>query len=312
MKYFIAIYEIMEVVILDQLKAMEVFIAIADAGGFSGAARNLGLSAPSVTRVLGDLEKELGVLLFHRTTRAVSLTDPGRSFLEDARRIISSYKDARDAIHGTHGEPKGCLRLTAPVIFGQHYIVPLLTEFLDRYPGVTVEATFVDRITNIVEEGFDIAIRIGPLADSSLFAVRVGSVRRVVCACACYFKKYGIPQSPADLTDHNIISADSISLTNDWRFSDNTTVKVSPRFRVNSIPAAISAAKSGWGLTRVLSYQIGPEMGSGGLQTVLGEFEPEPLPIHIVHPEGRSASAKVRTFVELARDRIRANPYLNP
>ncbi|MAZ01652.1 MAG: LysR family transcriptional regulator [Sneathiella sp.] len=297
---------------MDQLRAMEIFIAIADSGGFSGAARSLGLSAPSVTRILGELEEELGVLLFHRTTRAVSLTDPGRTFLEDARRITGEYHDAKDAIRGTHREPKGRLRITAPVLFGQHYILPLLTDFLDQYPDTSVEATFLDRIANIVEEGFDIAIRIGPLADSSLIAVRVGSVRRVVCACPSYFEQYGVPQAPSDLARHRIITSSPISDTDGWRFLDNIIVKVKPRFQVNSNSAAIAAAKSGWGLTQVLSYQIGPELGSGGLQTALSEFEPEPLPIHIVHPEGRTASAKVRAFVELARKSIRRNPYLNP
>jgi DNA-binding transcriptional LysR family regulator len=291
---------------------MEIFIAIADTGGFSGAARRLGLSAPSVTRILSELEEELGVLLFHRTTRAVSLTDPGRTFLNDARRIVGNFQEAKDAIRGTHREPKGSLRITAPVLFGQHYILPLLTEFLDRYPETKVEATFLDRVANIVEEGFDIAIRIGPLADSSLIAVRVGSVRQVICGCPSYFEKNGLPQIPSDLIDHRVITASPVSLSNDWRFADNVSVKVKPRMNVNSVSAAIAAAKSAWGLTRVLSYQIGPELGSGGLQTVLSEFEPPALPIHIVHPEGRAASAKVRAFVDLARESIRGNPYLNP
>ncbi|MCC3304280.1 LysR family transcriptional regulator [Sneathiella sp. HT1-7] len=296
---------------MDQVRAMEIFIAIAEAGGFSSAARNLGISAPSVTRILGELEDELGVLLFHRTTRAVSLTDPGRSFLEDAQRILHDFQDAKDSVRGTHREPKGRLRITAPILFGQHYILPLLTEFLDQYPKASIEATFLDRVANIVEEGFDIAIRIGHLSDSSQIAVRVGSVRRVICACPSYFEKHGLPQSPSDLSRHQIVSAHAVSPLNDWRFKNNITVKVQPRFQVNSVPAAIAAAKSGWGLTRVLSYQIGPELGSGGLQTVLSEYEPDPLPIHIVHPEGRSVSAKVRAFVNLARERIRANPYLN-
>jgi len=297
---------------MDHLRALEIFIAVAETGSFTGAARKSALSPPSVTRLLGDLESDLGVRLLRRTTRAVSLTDQGQSFLQNARRIVNDYRDACDAVRGTHREPKGCLSITAPVLFGEHYIAPLLLEFLERYPEVNVEATFLDRVVNVVEEGFDIAVRIGPLADSSLMAVRVGEVRRVICGCPSYFREFGIPQTPADLVHHRIIAARPVSMTNDWHFAGNTTVQVQPRYRVNLAPAAIEAAKFGWGLTRVLSYQIGPELGSGGLQTVLSEFEPEPLPIHIVHPEGRAASAKVRVFVDMASETIRANPHLNP
>lgn len=296
---------------MDHIRALETFIAVADSGSFSGAGRKLGISAPSVTRVIGELEADLGVLLLHRTTRAVSLTDPGQTYLQDARRLVQEFAAARDAMRGRHGEPTGCLRITAPVLFGQHYISPLLMEFLDRFPAASVEATFLDRVVNVVEEGFDVAIRIGPLMDSSLMATRIGAVRRVVCGCPDYFEKYGLPAVPADLTRHRIIAARSLGTTGDWRFAGDVAVRLQPRYIVNHVPAAIAAAKSGWGLTRVLSYQIGPELGDGGLQTVLGEYEPESLPIHIVHPEGHAASAKVRAFVDLARERIRANAYLN-
>ena len=229
---------------MDHLRALKTFIAVADSGSFTGAAGKLGMSGPSVTRVIGDLETDLGVLLLHRTTRAVSLTDPGRSFLLDARRILNDFEEARGAIRGAHREPKGCLHITAPVLFGQHYISPLLLEFLDQYHEVSVEATFLDRMVNIVEEGFDIAIRIGPLADSNMMATRVGAVRRVICGCPSYFEQHGIPQVPADLTDHRIIAARSVAMTNDWRFAGDTTIRVNPRFWVNLVPSHVFALSS--------------------------------------------------------------------
>ncbi len=296
---------------MDRMRALEVFLEVAEAGSLAAAARNLSISAPSVTRILSEYEEELGVLLFHRTTRALTLTDDGKNFLNDARRIVDAYQDASDALTGAHGSPQGTLRVTASTLFGQHYILPLLIEYMDEYPDVKVDAVFLDRVVSLIDEGFDLAVRIGHLPDSGLIATRVGSVRRVVCGCETYFKKYGVPQKPSDLKDHNIILGMPVSSTPDWRFSGKTVLRLKPRLKLSSISAAIAAAKSGWGITRVLSYQIGPELGDGGLKTVLSEYEPAPLPIHIIHPEGRSASAKVRAFVDLARDTIRKNPYLN-
>jgi len=296
---------------MDRLRALEVFIAVADAGSLSRAARAMSLSAPTVTRILGDFEAELGVLLFHRSTRSTTLTDPGRSFLADARRILDDYQASSDAVRGAHRAPKGLLRLTAPTQFGQYYVSPVLLDFLDRHPDVTADAIYLDRVVNLIDEGFDLAVRIGPLTDSSLMAVRVGEVRRVVCAAPSYLSQMGHPQTPADLAGHRLIAARAVTGSNEWRFASGTPVKVDPRISFSSIPAAIAAARAGWGLTRVLSYQIGPDLGAGDLETVLGAYEPEPLPIHIVHAEGRSASAKVRTFVDMAAASLRADSFLS-
>lgn len=296
---------------MDRLRALEVFIEIADAGSLAGAARSLSISAPSVTRVLGELESELGVLLFHRTTRALALTDPGRSFLESARRIVHDYQDASDAVRGAHRVPRGLLRLTAPILFGQHYVSPILMAFLDRYPEVRAETIYLDRVVNLVEEGFDVAVRIGPLSDSGLMAIRVGEVRRVVCGTPAYFDREGWPQTPSDLAHHRVIAARPLTPTDEWRFASGRTVKISPVLSFTSNQAAIETVKSGWALTRVLSYQVGRELTEGTLVTVLGEHELEPLPIHLVHPEGRSASAKVRAFVDMAAEILRNDPYLH-
>ena len=296
---------------MDHLKHLGVFISIADTGSLVGAARALNLSPPTVTRILSDLEAGLGVPLFHRTTRAVVLTDTGQTFLEDARRIVADYENAIDNARGARIAPKGTLRVTASMLFGQHYVLPVIQKYIDTYPGVKVEATFVDRVVNVVDEGFDIAVRIGRLNDSSLLASRVGSVRQVVCGCPGYFNAHGLPSTPEDLKHHQVISAGVLSPTNDWNFAGGVSVRISPALRVNSIASAIAAAKTSWGITRVLSYQIGKELDKGGLKTVLEEYEPEALPIHIIHPEGRAASAKIRSFMTMATETLRSNPYLN-
>ena len=296
---------------MDHFRSLEVFIAIAEEGSLSAAARRLGVSAPSVTRLLGDLEDDIGVPLVRRTTRSVTLTDTGVDFLQRANKIVRDYQGAIETARGASSAPKGVLRITASTLFGNHYVAPIILNYLNQYNDVEIEAVFVDRVVNIVEEGFDVAIRIGPLADSNFMATRVGEVRSVICACPSYFGKYGLPQNPTDLKDFAIIAARAVTPTNDWRFANGQVVKVRPRLAFNTVPGAITAAKQSWGVTRVLSYQIGPDLGSGGLKTVLGEFEPEALPIHIVHPEGRAASAKVRAFVDMISDHLRANPFLN-
>lgn len=296
---------------MDKLRALEVFIEVAETHSLSGAARNLSISAPTVTRILGDYEAELGVLLFHRTTRAVTLTGPGRTFLEDARRVVQSYETATDSVKGAHRDPTGLLRLTAPTMFGQLYVLPILTQYLDRYKDVGVEAIFLDRVVNIVEEGFDIAVRIGNLPDSSLIATSVGAVRRVVCASPDYLKAAGVPKKLEDLADHNILVAGASAAVSEWRFDNDKIAKVDSRFALSSIPAAVQAAKSGWGLTRLLSYQIGQEIKDGTLVTVLDKFDAAPMPINLVHAEGRAASAKVRAFIDMARTEIRADTRLS-
>jgi len=296
---------------MDRLRALEVFVAVAEAHSLVGAAKAMSMSAPSVTRILGSLETELGVLLFHRSTRATTLTDPGKSFLSDARRILDDYQTASDAVRGAHRSPKGVLRLTAPTLFGQNYVSPILLDFLDRYGEVEAEAIYLDRVVNLIDEGFDLAVRIGELTDTNLIAVKVGTVRRIVCAGTTYLSQNGLPQTPSDLADHRIIAARPVTASNEWQFADGKFVRVCPRISFSSVPAAISAAKSNWGLARVLSYQIGPDLDAGDLKIVLSEYEPEPLPIHIVHAEGRNASAKVRAFVDMAVASLRSNSFLN-
>ncbi|MBD8876349.1 LysR family transcriptional regulator [Roseibium polysiphoniae] len=298
---------------MDRLQSLEVFIAVAEAESFSAGARRVGLSAPSATRGINALEDRLGARLFTRTTRRVRLTDVGKTYLEDARHILAQLQAADDAAAGAASNPVGVLRLTCPNEFGRIYVAPVLTDFLDTYSDVSADVVMVDRVVNMVEEGFDIAVRIGPLPSSGLVAVRVGQVRRMVCATPDYFKRNGLPKTPADLVQHQIVAAAPVSPFVDWRFGkdQSETVRLTPRLRVSSVAAAISVARQGWGLTRVLSYQIGTDLQDGTLQPILEEHEPEPLPIHLVHLEGRRAPAKVRTFIDFARQRLRAVSVLN-
>lgn len=298
---------------MDRLQSLEVFIAVAEAESFAAGARTLGLSAPSATRGVNALEERLGARLFTRTTRRVRLTDVGQAYLEDARHVLAQLKAADDAAAGAALSPVGQLRITCSNEFGRIYVTPILTDFLDKYAEVSADVLMVDRIVNMVEEGFDIAVRIGPLPSSGLTAVRVGSVRRIVCGAPAYFDKHGMPQTPVDLTRHQIVSAAPVSPVSEWRFGKalQETVRVSPRLSVSSVAAAIAVARQGWGLVRVLSYQVGPDLEDGMLQSVLEDYEPAPLPIHLVHVEGRRAPAKVRSFIDFAKERMRGIAVLN-
>lgn len=199
------------------------------------------------------------------------------------------------------------------MLFGQIYMMPIITEFLDQHPQVTGRMVFLDRVVNLVDEGIDVAIRIGHLPDSSYSAIRVGSVRRVICASPEYIETHGLPRTPGELGGHRIIAATSAWSSLEWRFGADgeIAINVKPALFSNSNEAAIGAARSGWGLTRALSYQVGPDLLAGRLQILLEDYEQAPLPVHIVHPEGRNASAKVRAFIDFARDRLRANRVIN-
>jgi DNA-binding transcriptional LysR family regulator len=295
---------------VDRLEAMHVFVAVAEAEGFAAGARRLGMSPPAVTRAISALEDRLGTRLFKRTTRSVRLTDAGKRYLVDCKRILFEIEDAESFAAGGDVEPRGLLRVTASVNFGRMFVAPLVFDFMGRHPRVQVRTLLVDHIVNLVDEGIDVAVRIAHLPDSTLRAVRVGAVRQVLCASPAYLEARGRPQRPADLARHDTIAFAGIPPHRLWSFvGDGDKAEIvhpEPRLFVNTADTAIAAAKAGKGLVRVLSYMIQPELRARQLELVLTDYEPAALPIHLVYPDARRATSSVRAFVELATGRLRA------
>lgn len=299
---------------MDRFHLMTVYVAVAEEESFAGGARRLGMSPPAVTRAVASLEKRLGVNLLTRTTRFVRATDAGLRYLEHARRIVAEADEADEAVAGVNATPRGQLAVTAPLMFGRMFVTPSIVDYLRRYPDMSIAAVFLDRVVNLLEEGMDVGVRIGELPDSSMKAIGVGHVRRVLCASPAYLKANGSPRVPADLAKHTIIAANPVSPTADWKFfigKKSASVKLSPRLTVTSNEAAIVAAVDGFGVTRLLSYQVAAFLASGQLKALLVDYEPPRLPIHVLHSEGRQAPAKVRTFVDLLVERLRADKALN-
>ncbi|MCD0504157.1 LysR family transcriptional regulator [Bordetella petrii] len=290
---------------MDRWQAMRIFVKVAETGSFAGAARQLHLSAPAVTRAIAALEDTVGARLFARTTRSVKLTEPGRRYLDDCTRILADIAEAEAAAAGYYAAPSGTLAVTASVLFGQMHVLPILHEFLARYPAVSGRVLFVDRPVNLIEEGIDVAVRIGRLQDSGFAAIKVGSVRRVVCGSPAYFQEYGVPRAPADLKRHRIAAPTGAWASPEWRFAGDHKVTIQNWLQSNTNEVAIATATAGLALTRVLHYQVAPALLNGTLQIVLADHEEPPLPIHVLYPEGRQAPAKVRAFVDLAVERLR-------
>ncbi|WP_164020755.1 LysR family transcriptional regulator [Pyxidicoccus trucidator] len=288
---------------MDRLDAMAAFVAVAEHRGFAHAARRLGLSPSAVTRLVAALEERLSIRLLQRTTRSVTLTDAGARYLERARRILAEVEEAEDAAQEERTVPKGRFVLTAPDLFGRLNVAPLMSTFLSRHPGVMGELLLSDRTVNLVEEGVDAAVRIGVLADSSLFARKVGETRRVVVASPEYLAQRKKPQLPGDVASHDVILFTGLNPTPEWRFSRDgrlSHVSFTPTFVTNSADAALAHTERGHGLTMLLAYQVAESVRAGRLKVVLSKFEPPPLPIHLVYPTSRLLSAKVRAFVDLA------------
>ncbi|TFW19580.1 LysR family transcriptional regulator [Duganella callida] len=299
---------------MDQLHLMKVFVAVGEEESFAGAARKLDLSPAAVTRAIAGLEEELGVKLLLRTTRHVRLTEAGSRYLDDTRNILASIAEANQAAAGVNATPKGNLSVTASVLFGKAFVTPSIVRYLQAYPEVEVSAYFLDRVVNLVEEGMDVAVRIGHLPDSSMKALRVGQVRRVLCAAPAYLAAHGVPQHPADLLRHTVIAASNVSPRVEWKFGavdDPTLVRMKPRLTVTSNDAAIEAAASGLGICRLLSYQIAEQVAAGRLQIILQDYEEAPWPVHVLHRESKFGSTKVRNFIDMLADDLRAQPALN-
>ena len=287
---------------MDRIDAMQAFVAVADLHGFAPAARKLGLSASGVTRLIAALEDRLGARLLQRTTRSVTLTDIGTRYLERARRILADVEEAEGSAEGERTRPSGRLVVSAPVGFGRLHVSSVMSAYLKRYPEVFGELRLADRIVNLVEDGVDLAVRIGHLPDSSLVARHVGEMRRIVVASSDYLRQRGEPDTPEAIASHETIQFGAVTASPDWRFVEEgheIRVACMPRFTTNSADAAIQYAEQGGGLTRVLAYQAAEAIKAGRLKIVLAKFEQPPLPIHVVYPTSRLLSAKVRTFIDL-------------
>jgi DNA-binding transcriptional LysR family regulator len=281
---------------------MQAFLAVADLEGFAPAARKLGLSPSGVTRLIAALEEHLGARLLQRTTRSIALTDAGARYLARVRRILADVEEAEASIKDERTRPSGRLVISAPIGFGRLHVSPMMSEYLKRYPEVSGELRLTDRVINLVEDGVDLAVRIGHLADSSLVARHVGEMRRIVVASPGYLKAHGEPKTPEAIASHQTIQFGATMASPDLRFvRDGKEVRVAPvpRLLTNSADAAIQYAVAGGGLTRVLAYQAADAIRRGRLKIVLAKFEQPPLPIHVVYPTSRLLSAKVRAFIDL-------------
>jgi DNA-binding transcriptional LysR family regulator len=297
---------------VDKLSAMATFVRIVEKGSLTAAAAALDTSLPSVVRALASLERELGVRLLNRTTRRIHLTDEGTHYLERCRAILSAVQETEAAFTSDRAEPHGRLAVTASVLFGRRYIAPIVNDFLSRHPKVNAELLFVDRVVNLVEEGIDVAARIGRMPDSSLVAVPVGKVRRVICASPEYLRRRGTPRSPHDVREHSCVRHTGLAPRPDWHFRAGrrtVTVPLNAVISCNDIDSSLDACLSGRGLGLFLSYQTAPFRNEKRLRYVLEEFETEPLPVQVVYPQSRLVTGKVRAFVDECVSTLRRVPF---
>lgn len=286
---------------------MEVFVAVADAGGFARAGKRLGMSAPAVTRAVATLEERLGASLFNRTTRSVSLTEAGDRFLADARRLLGEIVAAEREVVGEAAAPRGHLVITAPVTFGRLALAPCLGRFLDAYPQITASLLLFDRVVNLVEEGIDVAVRIGEATGQSLIVRRVGSVRKILAASPDYLARRGTPQTPGELGAHTLVGFTGLVEGREWRLADGArtvAVPVRPRFEVNDAMTALAAAEAGEGIVPALSYMTADAFRAGRLVPVLARCASPPMPVQLVWPQSRLLAPKVRAFVDFAAPRL--------
>jgi DNA-binding transcriptional LysR family regulator len=294
---------------LDRLESMSVLLAVVDAGSMSAASRRLGSPLATVSRKVLELEAHLKTRLLIRSSRRVTLTEAGRSYVAASRRILDEVGEAERAAAGEYSAPKGDLLVTAPIVFGRLHVLPIVADFLKAYPEISVRLMLADRIVNLVEEQIDIALRIGELPDSSLIATKVGAIRRVVCASHGYLAARGTPAHPHDLAAHDCITFEGLMSPLEWTFrinKANTPVAIRSRLVVNTAEAVIDAAIAGLGVTRVLSYQVEAAQRVRALALMLEAFEPPPSPVNLVHAGQGLLPLKTRAFLDFATQRLRA------
>jgi len=293
---------------VNRLEAMAILVAVVDAGSLSAAARHLGMPLATVSRKVAELESHLHTRLLHRTTRQLSLTEAGSSYVAFCRRVLEEIEEAERAATGEYASPKGELVVTAPVVFGRLHVVPVVAEFLAHYPEIDVSLMLTDRVVHLMDENTDVAVRVGELPDSALVAAGVGTVRRVVCASPGYLAAHGVPATPRDLAAHECITFEVLASTRAWVFGAGhaeLSVPVRSRLAVNTAEAAIAAAMLGVGVIRVLSYQVADAVRDGALRVLLQDYESAPLPISLVHKGQAPLPLKVRAFLDFVAPRLR-------
>jgi DNA-binding transcriptional LysR family regulator len=296
---------------MDRLEAMSLLIAVAEAGSLTAAGRKLGVPLPTVSRKISELEAHLMTRLLTRSTRRLSLTEAGAAYVAAARRILDEVNEAERAASGEHAAPRGEIVITAPLAFGRLHVLPVIAEFLARWPEIDVRLVLADRNLHLIDDHVDIAVRIGALADSTLVSTRVGAVRRVVCGSPAYFAAHGAPQRPEDLAALSAVTFDQLSSSEHWSFRDpkskrETRVVMRSRLSVNTAEAAIDGAAAGLGVTRVLSYQAAQPVLGGKIQIVLADYEPAPSPVSLIHAGQGLMPLKVRMLLDFAAPRLRA------
>jgi DNA-binding transcriptional LysR family regulator len=294
---------------MDRLESMSVIVAVAEAGSLSAASRRLGRPVPTISRKLAELETRLNTELFQRSSRHMTLTDAGRSYIDACRRIIEQVDDAEREVSGEYRAPTGELTVTAPWGLGHMHLVPIACEFLAEYPDIGLQLLLSDRVLSPSENSIDVAIRIGALPDSSMIATRIGSVRVVACASPLYLAARGRPATPGDLCNHDCITIDDVAAPRTWKFAKGRREIAAPirsRLTVNTSEAAIEAAVAGAGIARVMSYKMAAAQRAGTLEIILDGFEQEPLPMHLVYPERRPVPLKLRAFLNWVTPRLKA------
>jgi len=306
---------------MDRLEAMAILVEAVDVGSLSAASRKMNVPLPTVSRKIADLESHLGARLLTRSTRKLTLTDTGAEYVSVAKRILEQVADAERTAAGEYSAPRGELVITAPIVLGRLHVLPLVTEFLSRYPEINIRLMLSDRNTDLIDEHVDMAVRIGALPDSSMIATRLGAVRNVICASPSFLSFHGVPETPTALAalpciSHDFLAAPSAA----WPFRNpgakvDTMAPISVRLAVTTAEAAIDAAMAGIGVTRLVSYQVAEAVAGGTLRIILAQYEREPMPVSILHAGQGMLPLKVRAFRDFAAPRLRAamdSAKLNP
>lgn len=297
---------------MDRFQEMRAFVAVVDAGSFVRAAEGLGLSKTAVSRLVGDLETRLGTRLLHRTTRRLSLTPEGEVFHERCRQLLDGVEEAEAELTAQAGEAIGQLRINVPVTFGLLHLAPLWPAFMTMHPKVALDVTLSDRLVDLVDEGYDLAVRIARLQVSSLVSRQLTSTRLILCASPEYLRRHGTPAHPSELAQHAVISYSLLSMGEQWEFEGpegRVTVKVSPRMRTNSGDTCCAAALQHQGIVLQPSFLIGPQLASGALVEILPQYRSMEMGVYVVYPSRKHLTPKVRALIDFLVEAFRMRAW---